>query len=104
MEGVSFAVLATETLRRHARGYPPRAADHSHELPNPGEFHWRSGGERHMWDPETIANLQVAARTNSPEAYRQFAEHANNDARTRCTLRGLLRLQEVGRQRTDRRE
>ncbi len=71
-----------------------RVTDQLAELPNPGEFHWRSGGERHMWDPETIANLQVAARTNSRDAYRQFAEHANNDARTRCTLRGLLRFKE----------
>ena len=31
-----------------------------------------------MWDPETIANLQVAARANSSDAYRRFAEHANN--------------------------
>ncbi len=94
VEGVSFEVVATETLQRHARGYPLRNAPRTLELPNPGEYHWRSGGERHMWDPETIANLQVAARSNNQEAYRRFAEHTNNDARTRCTLRGLLRLRE----------
>ncbi len=94
VEGVSFEVVATETLRRHARGYPVRNAPRTLELPNPGEYHWRSGGERHMWDPETISNLQVAARSNSQEAYRRFAEHTNDDARTRCTLRGLLRLRE----------
>ena len=45
-------------------------------LPNPGEFHWRAEGERHMWDPRAIADLQVAARNNSADAYRRFAEHA----------------------------
>ncbi len=59
-------------------------------LPNPGEFHWRAEGERHMWDPQAIADIQVAARTNSRDAYQRFADHVNNDARTRCQLRGLL--------------
>ena len=27
-----------------------------------GEFHWRAEGERHMWDPTSIADIQVAAR------------------------------------------
>ncbi len=96
VQGVSFDVLATETLRRHARGYPLRLSERLDELPNPGEFHWRAEGERHMWDPETIAHLQVAARSNSREAYHQFASHANDDARTRCTLRGLLRFRKRG--------
>lgn len=26
---------------------------------NPGIYHWRSGGEKHINDPESIANLQV---------------------------------------------
>jgi glutamate synthase (NADPH/NADH) large chain len=50
-------------------------------LPNPGEFHWRSAGERHAWS-RTHCILQVAARTGSKEAYRQFAAQMNGDART----------------------
>ncbi len=49
-------------------------------LPNPGEFHWRAEGERHMWDPQAIADLQVAARENNADAYWRFAKHANDDA------------------------
>ncbi len=45
-----------------------------------------------MWNPDTIANLQVAARTNSTEAYTAFAKHSNEDATRRCTLRGLLQF------------
>ena len=90
IQGVDFAVLAEEALRRHALGYPSQAIDRSPVLPNPGEFHWRPDGERHMWDPPAIADLQVAARNNSIDAYRRFADHANRDAQTRCALRGLL--------------
>jgi len=28
-------------------------------LRNPGVFHWRSGGEKHINDPVSVANLQV---------------------------------------------
>jgi glutamate synthase (NADPH/NADH) large chain len=94
IQGVDFDVLAEESLRRHALGYPPQLAVKLPVLPNPGEFHWRSEGERHMWDPQSIADLQVAARTDSREAYKRFADHVNNDARTRCQLRGLLKFKE----------
>src|SRR4051794_3264514 len=90
IQGVDFNVLAEEALRRHALGYPEQAVDRLPVLPNPGEFHWRADGERHMWDPPAIAELQVAARNNSVDAYHRFAEHANRDAQTRCALRGLL--------------
>ena len=96
VKGVNLSEIAEESLRRHALGYPQSESDRSRSLPNPGEFHWRAEGERHMWDPQAIADIQVAARTNSPDAYARFAEHANNDARTRCTLRGLLGFKDVG--------
>jgi glutamate synthase (NADPH/NADH) large chain len=92
IQGVGFNVIAQELVDRHAVGYPAEEEFRLPILPNDGQFHWRANGERHMWNPTTIANLQVAARANSHEAYRQFAEHANNNARDRCTLRGLMRF------------
>ena len=94
IQGVDFTVLAQELLRRHSIGFPERDEDRRATLPNPGEFHWRSAGERHMWDPQSIADIQVAARTNSSEAYDRFAKHCNSDAKTRCALRGLLKFKE----------
>jgi glutamate synthase (NADPH) large chain len=92
IKGVGFQVLAAELLRRHEMGYPRRDEVRLPVLPNDGQFHWRADGERHMWDPQSIADLQVAARTGSRDAYWRFAKHTNEDARTQCTLRGLLRL------------
>ncbi len=90
VQGVSFKVLAEELLRRHELGYPAREDGRLPVLPNHGEFHWRAEGERHAWTPDAIANIQVAARTNSRESYDQFAKLINEDSRNRCTLRGLL--------------
>ena len=92
LQGVGFAVLEEEAARRHALGYPSRIEEARHDLPNPGEFHWRSAGERHAWNPASIAALQAAARGNNDIAYRRFATRINDDARANCTLRGLIGL------------
>ena len=96
VEGIGFAVLAEEMERRHRIGYPDQSLEALRELPNPGDFHWRSGGDRHMWDPSAIADLQVAARTNSEQAYWRFARHSNELSTRNATLRGLLDFTPIG--------
>ncbi|MBI1923959.1 glutamate synthase large subunit, partial [Candidatus Poribacteria bacterium] len=90
IQGVGFDVLAIEALRRHELGYPTREIVRMPVLPNDGQFHWRSSGEQHLYNPETIMDLQIAARTNSRAAYEKFAAYINDYNRNRCTLRGLL--------------
>ncbi|MEE9404400.1 MAG: glutamate synthase large subunit, partial [Algisphaera sp.] len=92
LQGVGFGVLATEVGRRHTLGFPLRAEirGSNNQLPNPGEYHWRPGGEAHAFSPRAIAQLQVAAQTNSQKAYDDYATLCNDDATNRCTLRGLL--------------
>jgi glutamate synthase (NADPH/NADH) large chain len=92
IQGVNFDVLAEELLRRHALGYPEAIDGHLTVLPNPGEFHWRADGERHMWDPRSIADLQVAARGGDRDAYWRFSKHVNTEATRSCTLRGLMQF------------
>jgi glutamate synthase (NADPH/NADH) large chain len=92
LQGAGFAVLEQETLRRHALGFPKDPEDRLPTLPNPGEFHWRSTGERHAWDPQAIFSLQVAARRGDANAYKLFADHVNAEARANGALRGLLEL------------
>ena len=94
VQGVSLDKLAEEMLRRHALGFPDREEDVIDTLPNLGEFHWRADGEKHMWNPNSIAALQVAARTNSFESYSQFSDHINNDSKARCALRGLMEFKD----------
>ncbi len=96
VKGISFDVLFEEMEQRHNLGYPSRASNLIPVLPNPGEFHWRSGGESHMWDPVNIANLQVAARNNDTDAYATFARHANEEATRKATFRGLFRFRTDG--------
>jgi len=92
VQGVNFEVLIEESNRRHGIGYPARESDLIPVLNNPGDFHWRAGGDSHMWNPSTIFNLQLAARNNSAEAYAEFARHANEESTRRCAFRGLLKF------------
>ncbi len=92
VQGVNFDVLIEETERRHQVGYPTIASNRLPVLHNPGEFHWRSGGEGHMWDPTSIFNIQVAARNNNVDAYATFAKHTNEQTTRNCTFRGLLQF------------
>ncbi|MDX1681795.1 MAG: glutamate synthase large subunit, partial [Phycisphaeraceae bacterium] len=94
LQGVDFPVIADEALRRHDLGYPQRHQQAACDLPNPGEYYWRSRGERHKVNPETIATLQQAARSNSRAAYDQYARLINDENRALCTLRGLMKFKE----------
>ena len=55
-----------------------------------GFYQWRRGGEHHQWNPDTIAMLQHAARTNNWGVYEKFARLVNDQSRRIATLRGLL--------------
>jgi glutamate synthase (NADPH) large chain len=92
VQGVDFGIISEESLRRHAIGFPAQVEDRDPMLPSPGEFHWRPNGERHMWNPDTISTIHKAVRGNRREEYQKFADAVNQDARNRCTLRGLMRF------------
>ena len=85
--GVGFDVLAAEALDRHRRAYPAAASE---RLPVGGIYAWRRDGEFHGWNPETIANLQHAARGEEPTSYERFRRYVNDVAVKSSTIRGLL--------------
>jgi glutamate synthase (NADPH/NADH) large chain len=84
IHGVGFDVLQSENESRHNYAFQ------NNELDNLGQYHWRSGGEKHMWNPHTIANLQLAARNNDKDAYWAFSKKSNDEDTRNCTLRGLM--------------
>ncbi|GAB2223551.1 hypothetical protein Droror1_Dr00017692 [Drosera rotundifolia] len=98
VEGATFEMLASDYLKLHQMAFPSRAfAPGSPEalaLPNPGNYHWRAGGELHLNDPFAIAKLQDAARSNSVEAYKEYSKRIN-ELNKLCNLRGLLKFKET---------
>ncbi|MBA3314112.1 MAG: glutamate synthase large subunit [Planctomycetaceae bacterium] len=91
IRGVGFDVLGEEALRRHRLGYPSRKeSDDSMVLANQGLFHWRKEGEKHAWNPHTIATIQAAARSGDKHAYKEFSQLVNSQTSRECHLRGML--------------
>ena len=62
--GVGMEVLASEALGRHFRAYPRTDRE---VLPVGGVLQWRRDGERHIWNPDTIASLQHAVRAKAAQ-------------------------------------
>jgi glutamate synthase domain-containing protein 2/glutamate synthase domain-containing protein 1/glutamate synthase domain-containing protein 3 len=89
--GVGLETLAREAQMRHEAAFPREIAFED-DLDVGGEYQWRRGGVRHLFNPETVHLLQQAARTNSYETYRRFAERINDQSREQYTIRGLLRF------------
>ncbi|MFO0919467.1 MAG: glutamate synthase large subunit, partial [Planctomycetaceae bacterium] len=92
IRGVDFEILAEESHRRHEIGFPARTENRLPVLPNFGLMHWRVSGEKHAWNPLTIANIQKAARQGDQQAYKEFSRLVNEQVSRDCHLRGLLRF------------
>jgi glutamate synthase (NADPH/NADH) large chain len=92
IKGVNFEILAQEALRRHELGFPSRPENRFPVLPNFGLMHWRASGEKHAWNPLTIAHLQKAARQGDKQAYQEFSKFVNEQVTRECHLRGVLRF------------
>ena len=92
--GIGIAEVAAESLRRHRDAYS-EAPIYKHRLDVGGLYAFRLRGEDHAWTPDTVANLQHAARGNIPEAYAAFARAINEQNTRHLTLRGLMRLREA---------
>lgn len=88
--GVTLEILAAEAMQRHQLAYGNDYPD-THILRNPGIYHWRHGGERHINEPESIAALQEAASSNNKNAYERFRDSTLKSVE-KCTLRGQLEL------------
>jgi glutamate synthase (NADPH/NADH) large chain len=89
--GVSLDTIAAETVLRHKQAY----AQHQMGVPflaTGGVYQWKRDGEFHLWNPDSIAALQDAARNNDEKRYREFIELINDQSANPATLRSLLKF------------
>lgn len=87
--GLDFDDIAREVLVRHSAAYPTLPIVNQ-RLEEGGIHQWKHRGEKHLFNPETIALLQHAVRTGNKEIYKQYAQKINNQSEQQYTLRGLL--------------
>src|SRR5437763_3933930 len=88
--GVGIDVVAKEARMRHERGFPPKRPIVHTSLPAGGEYQYRSYGEFHLVNPETIHKLQHACRTGDYRVFQEYSRSIDDQSRQLCTLRGLM--------------
>ena len=89
IKGIGFGHFQSDLLKQHDWAWPSGSFDGDVMLPNPGDYHYRHGGEAHYNSPQAMAELQVAARTNSRRAYEMYAKTMAEQVRS-TSIRGLL--------------
>ncbi len=93
IEGISYAGIAEESLRRHALAYAMPGPDGTRKpaaLINPGVYRFRPNGEAHAVTPPMIKNFHTFVQTDKPEDYKKYVDSTLNA--TPIALRDLLEL------------
>ncbi|MBR4242674.1 MAG: glutamate synthase large subunit [Bacteroidaceae bacterium] len=81
--GIGLKEIARDAIRLHeapllspqgGKNTSPLGEDGKGLLPNNGQFSWRKDGILHAWNPETIANLQIATRLGSYKKFKEWAQ------------------------------
>ncbi len=103
IEGVGLLEIAEETFRRHENAFGENPVFRA-ALDVGGDYAQRIRGEAHVWNAETISNLQHAVRGNAKDKYQVFAKLVNEQSERLKTMRGLFRIksaEEMGRKPVD---
>ncbi|MFI3278500.1 MAG: glutamate synthase large subunit [Rikenellaceae bacterium] len=67
--GADLDDIVCDTLRFH------EAAFGDLDLGDLGQYSYRKEGEKHAWNPETIATLQIATRLGSYKKYKEYSSY-----------------------------
>ena len=88
IEGMSLEMLEKEAVKRHEEAYFYHYAPNV--LPSGGLYYYRHDGEDHLWNPLSIAKLQISTKNNDYKTYKEYASLINEQEDKRVTLRSLL--------------
>ena len=89
VEGIGMEEIAQEVETRHRRAFPDRQTV-NRTLDVGGQYQWRSEGEYHLFNPETVHKLQKAVRNADYKVFKEYSALVNEQFKHWATLRGLL--------------
>ena len=82
--------IEKEVNFRYKNAYPDNKINNKLGLNIGGEYRWRRNGERHMFNPTTIAKLQQAVRLEDQQSYDVYSKAINEQSENLMTIRGLF--------------
>lgn len=89
--GIGLEEIAKEVEMRHWRAFNEQPG-RDLTLDSGSTSQWRSGGEEHLYNPESITTLQSACRLGDYRMFKQFSKATDNQTQKLKTLRGLLKF------------
>ncbi|MEK7718550.1 MAG: glutamate synthase central domain-containing protein, partial [Bacteroidota bacterium] len=88
ISGVGYKELFEEAVMFHKDAY---SKDQKKVIfDTNGEYHYRNNGEHHAWNPESIALLQWATKTDNYEVFKKFSALVDKQNRKPAFVRGAL--------------
>jgi glutamate synthase (ferredoxin) len=90
IEGIGLYEIEKEIDQRYKQAYPNKPIDKKLGLNIGGDYRWRRNGERHMFNPTTVAKLQQAVRLSDQASYDVYSKAINEQAQNLMTIRGLF--------------
>lgn len=89
IEGIDIEDVANEVLKPHNEAFFPTEGSDPTQLENLGQYAYRNDGEKHAWNPETIARLQIATKTNDYAKFKEYVK-AVDDKPAPIFIRDLM--------------
>ena len=90
--GIGVETLGQEAIKRHQYGFQ-REVTLKPLLNVGGQYQWRKEGEFHLFNPESVAKLQLSTRHGNYKLFKEYSTLINNQSKNLCTLRGLFKFQ-----------
>ncbi|WP_350290953.1 glutamate synthase large subunit [uncultured Croceitalea sp.] len=90
IQGIGLYEIEKEISKRHSKAFKAKKINANLDLEIGGEYRWRRDGEKHMFNPLSIAKLQKAVRNNEPNTYKEYSELVNEQSKNLMTIRGLF--------------
>jgi glutamate synthase (NADPH/NADH) large chain len=88
--GIGFNEICQESILFHSEAFGKKNPVSDNRFESSGTYHYRKYGEHHAWNPETIALLQWAARTNDYSVYKAFSKKVDAENAKPTFIRGCL--------------
>ena len=95
IEGIGLYEIEREISKRHKKAYFRNNIPENLEIEIGGDYRWRRNGEKHLFNPTTVAKLQQAVRMNSYPSYKVYADAINDQSKNLMTIRGLFEFQNL---------
>lgn len=89
IEGISLEDLEEDINVRHLSAFDPLGLESDLTLDSVGAHKARSGGEQHLYNPQTIHLLQQATRTGNYDLFKEYSSIIDKENES-GNLRGLL--------------